>query len=295
MATYDLSALTAAFVGGASVFGKEVLDWDIRELGVQVRTNVNTPQAMSKLTMDGDPQPYRKQDDFGGGTWTDRVLTAYQSKIDLELDAEDFRNTYLAELPEMPFESFAVQQSVKQFMDAIYTDSLWLGVRNGSGTDAVDIFDGWGTIIAADIISGGLTNVVSTNAISAANAVTEIEKVTNGTSAKMKQKGGIVMVSYTVFQHYRTHYRATYGFSFNPNQEGSYIIDGTKFKLIPCAFMGTSGRVVVTYPGNLVFGTDLERISMHPTPHLNLLQTRLMMPAGCQIRDLDVLYVNDQA
>ena len=72
------------------------------------------------------------------------------------------------------------------------------------------------------------------------------------------------------------------------------MIDGTKFKMVPCAFMGTSGRVVVTYPGNLVFGTDLERISMHPTPHLNLLQTRLLMPAGCQIRDLDVLYVNDQ-
>lgn len=295
MATYDLSALTTAFVGGAEVFGKEVLDWDIRELGIQVRTNVNTPQAMSKLTMDGDPQPYRKQDDFSAGTWTDRVLTAYQSKIDLELDAEDFRNTYLAELPEMPFEAFAVQQSAQQFLDAVYTDTLWLGVRNGAGSAAADICDGWGTIIAAEIISGDLTNVIATNAISASNAVTEIEKVTNGTSAKMKQKGGIVLVSYTVFQHYRTHYRATYGFSFNPNQEGSYMIDGTKFKMVPCAFMGTSGRVVVTYPGNLVFGTDLERISMHPTPHLNLLQTRLMMPAGCQIRDLDVLYVNDQA
>ena len=57
MATYDLAALTTAFVGGAEVFGKEVLDWDIRELGIQVRTNVNTPQAMGKLTMDGDPQP----------------------------------------------------------------------------------------------------------------------------------------------------------------------------------------------------------------------------------------------
>ena len=295
MATYDLGALTTAFVGGAEVFGKEVLDWDIRELGIQVRTNVNTPQAMSKLTMDGDPQPYRKQDDFGGGTFTDRVLTAYQSKIDLELDAEDFRNTYLAELPEMPFEDFAVQQSAQQFLDAVYTDTLWLGVRNGAGTAAADICDGWGTIIAADIISGDLTNVVATNAISASNAVTEIEKVTNGTTAKMKQKGGIVYVSYTVFQYYRTHYRATYGFSFNPNQEGSYMIDGTKFKMVPCAFMGTSGRVVVTYPGNLVFGTDLGRISMHPTPHLNLLQTRLLMPAGCQIRDLDVLFVNDQA
>jgi len=294
MGTYDLTALSNAFVGGAEAFGKEVLDWDIRDLGIQVRTNVNTPQAMAKLEMDGTPRPYAKADNFTGGTWTDRVLTAYQSKLDLELDPEDFRNEYLAELPEAPFEQFAVDQAAKQFLDSIYTDTLWLGVRDGNGTDAVDICDGWGTIIAAEITATNLTPI-STNAITASNAVTEIEKVTNGTSAKMKQKGGIVYVSYTVFQYYRTHYRATYGFSFNPNQEGSYMIDGTKFKMVPCAFMGTSGRVVVTYPGNLVFGTDLGRISMHPTPHLNLLQTRLLMPAGCQIRDLDVLYVNDQA
>lgn len=293
MATYDLSALTTAFVGGAEAFGKEVLDWDIRELGIQVRTNVNTPQAMAKFEVDGDPQPYRKQDDFNGAVVTDRVLTAYQAKLDLELDPEDFRNTYLAELPEMPFEQFTVNQAAKQFMDAIYTDTLWTGVRDANGTDAADICDGWGTIIAAAITATDLTPI-TTNAITASNAVTEIEKVTNGVTAKMKQKGFNVYVSYTVFQYYRTHYRATYGFNFNPNQEGYYMIDGTKAKLIPVAFMGTSGRVVATYPGNLVFGTDLGRISMHPTPHLNLLQTRLLMPAGCQIRDLDVLFVNDQ-
>lgn len=295
MATYDLSALTNAFVGGAEVFGKEVLDWDIRELGIQVRTNVNTPQAMAKFEADGAPQPYRSQDDFNGMTVTDRVLTAYQSKYDQELDPEDFRNEYLATLPEMPFEQFSVSQAGKQFLDSLYTDTLWLGVRNGAGTDAVDICDGWGTIIAAEIVATNLTNVIATNAISAANAVTEIEKVTNGTSAKMKKKGGIVYVSYTVFQYYRTHYRATYGYNFNPNQEGYYMIDGTKFRLQPCAFMGTSGRVVVTYAGNLIFGTDLDRLSMYPTQHLNLLRNRILFPAGCQIRDLDVLYVNDQA
>lgn len=294
MVTYDLAALANGFIGGAEVFGKEVLNWDIKELGIQVRTNVNTPQAMAQFEADGAPQPYRKADDFNGMTVTDRVLTAYQAKYDQELDPEDFRNEYLATLPEMPFETFAVEQAGKQFLDSIYTDTLWLGVRNGAGTNAVDITDGWGTIIAAEITATNLTPI-ATNAISAANAVTEIEKVTNGVTAKMKQKGFNVYVSYTVFQHYRTHYRATYGFNFNPNQEGYYMLDGTKAKLIPVAFMGTSGRVVATYPGNLVFGTDLDRLSMYPTRHLNLLRNRILFPVGCQIRDLNVLFVNDQA
>ena len=172
MATFTTTDLTTAFVGAAEVYKKSLLAWDIRSVGVQVRTNVNTPQAMAKFTTDGTPQPYRKQDDFNGATFTDRVLTAYQAKYDQELDAEDLRNTYLAELPEMPFEQYAMQQGGDQFLDAIMRNVLWSGVRNGAGTAVADICDGWGTIIAAEITATNITEV-ATGAITTANAVTK--------------------------------------------------------------------------------------------------------------------------
>lgn len=296
MATFTLTALNTAFAGGAEAFAKAVLQWQIREAGVQVRTNVNTPQNMAKLTVDGEPEPYAIADDFKGATFTDRTLTAYQSKHDLQLDAEDLRNTYLAELPEMPFEQFAVAQAVRQYLAKLQSDTLYLGVRNGAGTTAVDICDGWGTIIAAEIILASITPVV-TGAITSANAVTKVELVADACSTIMHQRGFNIICSYDVLSKYRIHYRTLNGFGFNKSETGGYKLDGMNANLVPVAFMGTSQRLIATVPGNLVFGTDIERVSMYPTPYLNYLKTRLMMPAGCQIRDIgsEVLQVNDVA
>lgn len=294
MATFDVSALSNAFVGGAEAFGKEVLAWDIREAGVQVRTNVNTPQAMAKLEADGEPRPYRKDEDYNGATFSDRVLTAYQSKFDIELDSEDLRNEYLANLPEMPFEQFALNQAVAQYLDKVMTDALWLGVYDANGDAAADLVTGWGSIIAAEVIAATLTEI-ATGAITSANAVTQVEKVADGVTTTMKKRGFRVLCSYDVLQKYRIHYRTLNGHGFNRNEKGQYALDGMNAVLTPVAFMGNSQRLVATYDNNLVFGTDIERVTTHATPYLNLLRARLMMPLGCQIRDLSTLFVNDQA
>lgn len=296
MATFTTTDLVTTFVGASEVYKKSLLAWDIRSVGVQVRTNVNTPQAMAKFSVDGEPQPYRKQDDFQGATFTDRVLTAYQAKYDQELDAEDLRNTYLAELPEMPFEQYAMQQGGDAFLDAIMRNVLWSGVRDGAGTDVEDICDGWGTIIAAEITATNITEV-ATGAITSANAVTKVEIMADAVDVAMKQKGFRILCSYDVLAKYRIHYRTLNGFGFNKNEKGSYQLDGMNAVLTPCAFMGTSQRLVCTYDNNLVFGTDIEQVKNYPTPHLNLLRNRILFPAGCQIRDIgaEVFKVNDQA
>lgn len=296
MPTFTTTDLTTAFVGAAEVYKKSLLAWDIRSVGVQVRTNVNTPQAMAKFTTGGTPQPYRKQDDFNGATFTDRVLTAYQAKYDQELDAEDLRNTYLAELPEMPFEQYAMQQGGDQFLDSIMRNTLWLGVRNGAGTAVADICDGWGTIIAAAITAVEITEV-ATGAISSANAVTKVEQMADAVDVAMKQKGFKILCSYDVLEKYRTHYRTLNAFGFNKNEKGQYMLDGRNAVLVPCSFMGASQRLICTYDNNLVFGTDIEQLKNYPTPHLNLLRNRILFPVGCQIRDIgaEVFKVNDQA
>jgi hypothetical protein len=294
MATYTTSALTAAFVEGASVFGKQVLDWNIRNAGIEVRTNVKAPQALTKLTADGAPRPYRIADDFNGATFTDRILTVYMGKYDMQLDAEDLRNKYLATLPEFPFEQFAVQQAAKQYLDAVTSSTLGLGVYNAAGTGAVDLFTGWLSIIAAEITATTIAPVV-TGAITSANAVTKVEQVADAAPTLVKAQGFRVLCSYDVLSKYRIHYRTLNGFGFNKNERGGYQLDGVNGVLEPQAWMGTSQRLILTVDNNLVFGTDIEGISMHPTPYLNYLKTRLMMAGGCQIKDLAVLTVNDQA
>jgi hypothetical protein len=299
MPTFDLSALTNAFVGGGEIFGKQVLNWGLRNDEVQIRTNVKTPQAMAKYEADGEPRPYRKDDDFNGGTFTDRVLTAYMSKYDQELDSEDLRNEYLAEVPEaqsggvLSFEQFAVMQASKQYLAKIVSDTLYLGVRDGAGSDTADICDGWGTILAAGIIAGD-TVEVATGAVTAANAVTKVEAVVDELPIFVKDQRYIVYVSYGTAEKYATHYRTLNGFGFDRSQK-VFPLDNRNGVLKPVSWMGTSSRIIATLPKNFIFGTDLDRLAMHPTPHLNLLRNRIMFAAGCQIRDFDVLKCNDQA
>lgn len=295
MAAPSLTALETAFVQGADIFRKNVLGWNLRGAGVQVRVNVNAPQALTKLSAVGAPRPYRTQDDFGTGPdFSDRTLTAYQSKWDYEFDAENFRNTYLATLPDMPFEQASVDQVSREYLDNIIRSTLWSGVRNGAGTGAADLCDGWGTIIAAEITATNLTPVV-TGAITSANAVTKVEQVAESLPLWLRERGFIIYCSYNVFDKYKAHYRTLNSFGFNRTETGDAVIDGFNGVLRPVAFMGTSQRLVATIANNLVFGTDLERVATYPTPHLNIMKIRHMMPVGCQIQDLAALVVNDQA
>ncbi len=296
MESPDLSQLTSAFVGGATTFKKALLQWKLRQLGIQVRTNVKTPQAMAKLSAVGGPQPYRLQDDFdnNGVQWTDRILTVFQSKWDFILDPEEYRNTYLAELPDMPFEAASVQHVADSYLDSLIKNTLYLGVRNAAGVAAADICDGWGTIIANEIIAGKITPI-ATGSISSANAVTKVEQVAEAVPEFMRDNGFTVFCSYATLDAYKKHYRTLNAFGFSKSETGKYQLDGINATLQPAAFMGNSSRLIATYPQNLVFGCDAESIAVHPTQYLNILKVREMMPAGCEIQDLDVLVVNDQA
>lgn len=295
MAAPTLTALETAFISGASVFRKRLLTWGLRELGIEVRTNVNAPQALTKLSASGGPRPYRTQDDFSGGAeFTDRVIAAFQSKWDHDFDPENFRNTYLATLPDMPFETAAVDQVSKTYLDAIIRLTLWAGVRNGAGTGAADLCNGWGKIIADEITATNITPVV-TGAVTASNAVTQVELVADALPIWMKEEGYIVYCSHNIFEKYCKHYRTLNGFKFDPGVTGDYKLDNKNGVLRPVAFMGASQRIVATVANNLVFGTNVEQVAQHPTRHLNILKIRHMMPVGCEIQDLDAIAVNDQA
>lgn len=297
MANPDLSALTTSFVElGGPIFGKAVLSWDLRKQGIQVRTNVNKPQAMTKLSAVGGPRPYAAADATSGNgvAFTDRVLTAYQSKWDYDFDPEEARNTYLADSPEATFAEYANQQVAKEYLDQIIRNTLWLGVRNGAGTTEADICDGWGTIIAALITATTITPI-ATGAMTNSNAVELFEQMVTEAPLVLREKDGIIYCSYASFDKYVKNYRDINGFGLNQSATGDYKLDNRNVIIRPVSFLGTSGRLVYTVANNLVFGTDTEQIAVAASMRRNIIEVRNLMPAGCQIQDLDVLAVNDQA
>lgn len=297
MANPDLSAIATSFVErGGPIFAKRVLNWQLRKQGVQVRTNVKTPQALTKLSAVGGPRPYRAVDDIAGNgvKFTDRTLTVYNSKWDYDFDPEEFRNTYLANDPQVPFAQAAAEQLAKEYLAGIQTSTLYLGVRNAAGTGAVDICDGWGTIIAAAIVATTLT-AIATGVITNANAVTKFEQVAAALPTWMRENGFIIYCSYANFDNYRQHYRATYGFSFEKSVEGDYKLDNINGIIRPVGWMNSSARLIATVENNLVFGTDIENVQVAASVRRNIIEARPMMAAGTQIQDLAAIFVNDQA
>jgi len=297
MATPDLSLLSSQFVEfGGPIFGKHVVDWDLKSTGVQVRTNVNAPQALVKISALGGPKPYATADETSGNgaKMTDQILTAYQSKWDYDFDPEQFRNTYLANADGSPFYQQAISQVAREYLAAIVNNTLGSGVRNGSGTSAADLCNGWLTEIAT-LISGSVITPITTGAITSSNAVTKIDTMKVALPTWLKQYGAIFYCSYSVFENYAAHYRTLNGFKFEPRITGDYPIDNTKHVLRPVSWLGSSSRVIATIANNLVFGTDIERVQLYATPYRNIIKVRQMMPVGCAIQDTEALFVNDQA
>lgn len=299
MANPDLSAIAAGFVKhGGQVFGKKVVEWKLRSLGIQVRTNVNQPQDLTKLSAVGGPRPYRAQDDITGNgvKFTARTLTVYNSKWDYDYDPEEFRNTYLASNPQSPFVQASAEQLAKEYLAGINNSTLYLGVRNAAGTGAVDICNGWGTIIAAEIVATTLTPV-ATGAITSANAVTKFEQMVSALPTWMREReeGFLIYCSYSNFDNYRTHYRTLNGFGFDKEATGKYKLDNVNGYIVPVSFMNSSARLIATIENNLVFGTDVENIKVAASVRRNIIEARPMMAAGVEFQDLEAMKVNDQA
>jgi hypothetical protein len=306
MANPNVAALSAGLSEkGPAIFKNLVTEMDLVNDGVLVLTNVDKPTPLAKLSSTGAPRPYRTQEDSSGNTskFSNRTLTAHQSKWDFEaFDPEQFRGTFLASKKDTMYELVA-EKLAEDYLGMIDDQVLYLGVRDANGTDAVDIATGWGSIIAAEILAANLTNVVVTGAITTSNAVTKVEAVIAAAPSRMKKKRSktqikaVVYVSYDVFDKYKAHYRTTNPFGFNRKDgDKDYFLDGyPNIAIRPVSWMGVSQRIIFTWETNLVFGTDGTNIGMHPTMKYNTIELRLTFPVGCEIQDLEALWVNDQA
>lgn len=302
MANPNLSQITAdAFVEfGGSVFGKLVLQWKLRSLGIQVRTNVTAPQVLPKISATGTPRPYRAQDDTtsNGVEYTDRVLTAHNSKWDYDFDPEEFRNTYLAAgVFDAGYARAAAEQMAKEYLALIIKNTLWLGSYNASGTTPAAICDGWGKIIADEITATTLTPI-ATGIPTSGNAVELAEQMVEEAPIEMRDNDLplILYSNYNFFDNYCKRYRELNGFGFNQSSTGDYKMDNKNCIIRPVAMIpSSSNRLALTVANNLVFGTDIESIRVSASVRRNIIECRPMMAAGCQINDLDLLVVNDQA
>lgn len=164
------------------------------------------------------------------------------------------------------------------------------------------ISTGWGKIIADEIVGGGISgiNLVATGAINNTNALTKFEQIYNAMTVAHRQLGGTFKCSWATYRAYLEHERTTYGYVATPGMGTGVksIYGDPKWTIEPCTWMGTSGRVIATPKDNLVFGTNIESDMTKVGKVIETLhgyKSVVKWIQGCEISDLEVLYVNDQA
>jgi hypothetical protein len=294
--TPDLSALTTSFVKwGGKILRKHVNALRLGK-GITTYRNVTVPVAMTKLSAKGNPRPYRENDDTSGNgaKFTDRTLTVNQSKWDFDVDPEQYRNKYLNDVSGVPFYQFILDQVAKEYYAAINNSVLANGVYNAAGTTAAAIATGWVTLLKALATATTITPVV-VGAITSANAVTKVETFAEAQPAWWREADGgfVIKCSYAVFDAYKKHYRATYGFGFNKSENGKYMIDGmANVELEPVSWLSGDGLLGVVFDA-LAFGTDGDRIQVAASMRRNIIEVRMMLPVGLEIEDLECISVSD--
>jgi hypothetical protein len=164
------------------------------------------------------------------------------------------------------------------------------------------ISTGWGTIIAAEITAGNIAgaNLISTGAITSANALDKVEAMVNGMTVAHRKLGGQILVSDAVYSNYLKQEKTVYSAALNQQMgNGQKTVYGYPNWVIKRAtWMGTSSRLIATQKNNFVFGTNVESNMNTVAKTIETLhgsRSVVKWLQGCEIADLETLYVNDQA
>lgn len=162
------------------------------------------------------------------------------------------------------------------------------------------ISTGWGTIIAAEITGGGLTNVTTTGTLSATNVIDKVELMFDDIDEAHRKLGGHFYVSPIVYDWYLKSERTKYSGVATPDMGAGVktVYGNPNWSIKKANWLGTSKRIIATQKDNLVFGTNLVTNMTKAGKTIETLhgsRTVVKWVQGCEISDLETLYVNDQA
>lgn len=295
----DVSAITTTFVK----YGGDVIKKAVNKLSVasdpffKFYRNVTAPLPLPKFGAAGEPRPYRADNDTTNNDIdiTDRVLSVYASKWDIDFDYEKFHNTYLASLDERPYENVMLEQLADEYWGQLNDYVIWAGNLDAAGSDVEDICDGWGQHILDDIAGAAAITVIATGAVDGSNSVTKHEQMLASIPAWARESGKVeALMSYTQFDYYKTHYRDTFGYTYQPRNDGFFYLDNTNIRIRPISMLGTNNRITYTVAGNLCWGVKGDNIKVYASQRRNIIEVRPMIHIGTQIADLAKIWVNDQ-
>lgn len=158
------------------------------------------------------------------------------------------------------------------------------------------MFTGFGKIIT-DEIALGFNQIVSTGAITVADAVSQFKNVFRIQHEQIKASGALVYCSYNNFEKLMDAMSEKEKY-LNKIDDVVYLPETNRKAIVkPVSWLGGSNRLICTPANNLTVGTeqleDMNKITIQPNHYK--IEASMSFLFGTQIADLDVLTINDQA
>ena len=242
-----------------------------------------------------------------------KKLKTALNKVDFSICPTDFESSYLGafrqkgqSVIDFPFEAY-IMDKVMGKLNQEFEVAMWQANEQESPSDGDylrETFDGYLTIIAAAIAAGDIT-AVATGAVTSANALTKFKDMWDTVDPVYKEMGTDILVSFSVYDAYRKHYKDTYKFDVpfvevtNAGYRGiQYEYGNGNATIIPVYGMGSSGRIVMTPRENLHYGIDdPSDVQFNVEAEKRELHFWMDFRMGTQIllQDTGILAVNDQA
>ena len=266
------------------------------------------PEEAMKTWMSDMLEPGAKQIPFAQWVWENEYKklaseindNIYLSDYKGEAEAFDAGATYTAGTSFVKFgddsDIYACVSNTTSGQSPTTHPAKW------SLVNATSICTGWGKIIANEIAAGNIAgaNLITTGALTSSNAFDKVELMIDGMSVAHRKLGGTIRMSHAAYAKYLKQERTIYTSALTPGMgaEKKTVYGHPNWVIDPCTWMGTSSRLIATQKENLVFGTNLEGDTGKIAKSIETLHgTKSVVKwyAGCEIADLETLYVNDQA
>lgn len=271
--------------------------------------NVKGSKNLTKLTTASIMKPYSSTftaTDSSIG-YSGRKIQTEIGKGEVLIDVMEYRNTWLeqymkpgvplADMNVIPFAQDTWNQVMLKAASDLNLNTVWNGVHNANGTAAVDIADGLHTIIKREIAANKLTANI-TGAIDNTTAMDQIEYLYKRFESKYREMPMFAYMSYDVYDKYCENFRDRFSLQSTPDnfQQRAIAHSDGKCFLKPVQWMGNSQRIMIAPKANLMMATD--RLSdlnqVRAVADVWTVKAGIALALGFQIRDLDVIKVNDQ-
>lgn len=167
---------------------------------------------------------------------------------------------------DIPFEELMIGKMSQAIVHYMMKDAFFKGVLNAVGTASADLFNGWLTTIAADIISTAIpaanvavVNVTIGATVTAANALDHVKAVVDVLIADKPEYASEDLVCLMAPENkffYERNYQATHN-TLPYNQEFKKVQpDGVNAEIKGVQGMAGSDRILITPRKNLAFATN---------------------------------------